>query len=170
MHSNGPRMLAFPSSMNPFFLVKKQSSGYRLVTAFADVGRYSKPQPWRVSNARRRFHFTPHRTMETLDCHQFDYRRHIVCYHGDKPHLADFFSAKLRGSQLSWLPCEIEALSIATAIKHFSPYIIQSNNNACVLTDSKPCVQAFEKLPRRVFRKPTCFYLSLNRTSFPSLR
>lgn len=25
--------------------MKKQSGGYRLVTAFADVGRYSKPQP-----------------------------------------------------------------------------------------------------------------------------
>ena len=31
--------------LNPSFLVKKQSGGYRLVTAFADVGRYSKPQP-----------------------------------------------------------------------------------------------------------------------------
>ena len=65
---------------------------------------------------------------------------------GNKLHLAGFFSAKLRGSQVSWLPCEIEALSITTATKHFSPYIIQSNNNACILTDSKPCVQAFQKL------------------------
>jgi hypothetical protein len=31
--------------INPSFLVKKPSGGYRLVTAFADVGRYSKPQP-----------------------------------------------------------------------------------------------------------------------------
>ena len=31
--------------LNPSFLVRKQSDGYRLVTAFADVGRYSKPQP-----------------------------------------------------------------------------------------------------------------------------
>ena len=31
--------------LNPSFLVKKTSGGYRLVTAFADVGRYSKPQP-----------------------------------------------------------------------------------------------------------------------------
>ena len=31
--------------LNPSFFVKKQSGGYRLVTAFADVGRYSKPQP-----------------------------------------------------------------------------------------------------------------------------
>ena len=56
---------------------------------------------------------------------------------GNKFHLTGFFSAKLRGSQFSWLPCEIEALSTATAIKHFSPYIIQSNNNARILTDSK---------------------------------
>ena len=70
---------------------------------------------------------------------------------GDKLPLAVFFSAKLKGSKVSWLPCEIEALSIATATKHFSPYIIQSNNNACILTDSKPCVQAFEKLCRGEF-------------------
>ena len=31
--------------LNPSFLVKKARGGYRLVTAFSDVGRYSKPQP-----------------------------------------------------------------------------------------------------------------------------
>ena len=31
--------------LNPSFLVKKPSGGFRLVTAFTDVGRYSKPQP-----------------------------------------------------------------------------------------------------------------------------
>jgi hypothetical protein len=31
--------------INPSFLAKKPSGGYRLVTAFADVDRYSKPQP-----------------------------------------------------------------------------------------------------------------------------
>ena len=31
--------------LNPSFLVKKPNGGYRLVTAFSDVGRYSKPQP-----------------------------------------------------------------------------------------------------------------------------
>ena len=31
--------------LNPSFLVKKPNGDYRLVTAFTDVGRYSKPQP-----------------------------------------------------------------------------------------------------------------------------
>ena len=31
--------------LNPSFLVKKRSGVFRLVTAFTDVGRYSKPQP-----------------------------------------------------------------------------------------------------------------------------
>ena len=65
--------------------------------------------------------------------------------------LAGFFSAKLRGSQSSWLPCEVEALCIAAATKHFSPYVIQSEKNVCILTDSKPCVQAYEKLCRGEF-------------------
>ena len=69
----------------------------------------------------------------------------------DRLHLAGFFSAKLTGSQVSWLPCEVEALSIAVATKHFSPYINQSNHTACILTDSQPCVQAFEKLCRGEF-------------------
>ncbi|KAK3715784.1 hypothetical protein QZH41_018836, partial [Actinostola sp. cb2023] len=65
--------------------------------------------------------------------------------------LAGFFSAKLRDRQVSWLPCEVEALAIAVATKHFSPYIIQSRHKASILTDSKPCVQAFEKLCRGEF-------------------
>ena len=65
--------------------------------------------------------------------------------------LAGFFSAKLGGRRVTWLPCEIEAVSIASAIKHFSPYIVQSNHKDSVLTDSKPCVHAYEKLCRGEF-------------------
>ncbi|CAC5386068.1 unnamed protein product [Mytilus coruscus] len=31
--------------LNPSFLIKKLNGGFRIFTAFADVGRYSKPQP-----------------------------------------------------------------------------------------------------------------------------
>ena len=68
-----------------------------------------------------------------------------------KPSVAGYFSAKLRRRQMTWLPCEIEALSIAVSCKHFAPYIIQSHHNTSILTDSKPCVQAFEKLCRGEF-------------------
>ena len=68
-----------------------------------------------------------------------------------RPHLAGFFSAKLRGRQPTWLPCEVEALSIAVSVKHFSPFIILSKHHASILTDSKPCVQAYEKLCRGEF-------------------
>jgi hypothetical protein len=36
--------------LNPSFLVKKPNGSFRLVTAFADVGRYSKPQPSLMPN------------------------------------------------------------------------------------------------------------------------
>ena len=39
---------------------------------------------------------------------------------GSKVYLSGFFSAKLRGRQMTWIPCEVEALSIAVATKHFS--------------------------------------------------
>ncbi len=65
--------------------------------------------------------------------------------------VAGFYSAKPKKHQVTWLPCEIEALSIAGAIQHFSPYIVQSKKKTCILTDSKPCVQSFEKLCRGEF-------------------
>ena len=69
----------------------------------------------------------------------------------DKLLLAGFFSARLKPHQVSWLPCEQEAIAIAAAITHFSPYIIQSKVKAHVLTDSKACVLAFAKLCRGEF-------------------
>jgi len=69
----------------------------------------------------------------------------------DKPILAGFFSAKLKQHQPRWLPCEIEALSITASCNHFRPLIIQSSKKTRVLTDSKPCVQAYKKLMRGEF-------------------
>ena len=65
--------------------------------------------------------------------------------------LAGFFSAKLRKHQVTWLPCEIEALATGAAIRHFASFIIQSPHTTEVLTDSRPCVQAYEKLKRGEF-------------------
>ena len=75
----------------------------------------------------------------------------LYVHRGGNLRLAGFFSAKLCGRRVSWLLCEIEVLAIAAATKHFSPFIIQSKHNACILTDSKPCVQAYEKLCRGKF-------------------
>ena len=41
------------------------------------------------------------------------------------PLVAGFYSAKLRGRQITWLPCEVEALSIAASCTHFGPYMVQ---------------------------------------------
>ena len=60
--------------------------------------------------------------------------------------IAGYFSAKLKDRQILWIPCEMEALSIAVSLQHFSPYIIASHHKTCVLTDSKPCVQAYNRL------------------------
>ena len=68
-----------------------------------------------------------------------------------KPILAGFFNAKRRRHQIGWLPCEVEALCIATSIKHFAPYILQSKHKARVMTDSKACVQAYKKLCKGEF-------------------
>ena len=65
--------------------------------------------------------------------------------------LGGFFSAKLKSHHTRWLPCELEALSIASSIQHFAPYIRESSNTTQILTDSKPCVQAWQKMARGEF-------------------
>ena len=60
-------------------------------------------------------------------------------------------AAKLNHNQKYWLTCEIEALAISASINHFTLYNIQSSLHVCILTDSKPCVQAYEKLCRVSF-------------------
>ncbi len=47
-----------------------------------------------------------------------------------KLHLAGFFNAKLKKHQVTWLPCEVEVLCIGAAVKHFAPYIVQSQHRA----------------------------------------
>lgn len=69
----------------------------------------------------------------------------------NKPLVAGFFNAKLRKHQVQWLPCELEALCIGAAVKHFGAEIVNSNHKALVLTDSRPCVQSYEKLCRGEF-------------------
>ena len=68
-----------------------------------------------------------------------------------KPLLAGFYNSKLPEFQKRWLPCEVEGLAIALSLDHFSPLIIQSQHKPQVLTDSKACVQAIQKLGRGEF-------------------
>ena len=70
---------------------------------------------------------------------------------GSQPSLSSFFSAKLKPGHKKWLPCEIECLAIATSINHFRPFILESENTTSVLTDSRPCVQAYQKFMRGEF-------------------
>jgi len=63
-----------------------------------------------------------------------------------KRHLAEFYSFKLKNHQLSWNPCELEALAISAGVNHFAPFVRESQHPLQVLTDSKPCAQAFRRL------------------------
>ena len=69
--------------------------------------------------------------------------------------IGSFFSAKLKEHQNRWYPCEIEALSITVSIQHFGPYLRESHNITQVLTDSRPCVQAWERMKRGEFSTST---------------
>ena len=69
----------------------------------------------------------------------------------NKKLLGGFYNSKLPNFQKRWLPCELEAIAISLALHHFAPYIIQSAHKPQILTDSKPCVDAANKLKRGEF-------------------
>ena len=70
---------------------------------------------------------------------------------GDKRLVSECFSLKLKSHHLDWEPCELEALAIASAVEHFSPYIRESKYPLQILTDNRPCVQAYAKLRKGHF-------------------
>ncbi len=65
--------------------------------------------------------------------------------------LGGFFNAQFKKGQHLWLPCEVEALAIGSAITYFSPLIVQSEHRAKVATDSKACVQAYQRMRKGLF-------------------
>jgi hypothetical protein len=81
---------------------------------------------------------------------------------GKKAHLAGVFNARKTSSQAGWLICELEALGIAAAVKHFSPYITQSLHTTEVLTDSRPCVQSYHELQKGAFSTSVSYHLFIN--------
>ena len=66
-------------------------------------------------------------------------------------HLGGYFSMKLSEHQARWLPCELEALAIASSVNHWQLFIRESHHVTQILTDSRPCVQAAKKLARGEF-------------------
>lgn len=75
----------------------------------------------------------------------------LYAVRNNKPLLSGFFNARIPEFQTRWLPCEVEGLAVAAALNHYAPFIIQSKEKPQVLTDSKPCVQAVQKLRRGEF-------------------
>jgi hypothetical protein len=70
---------------------------------------------------------------------------------GKISHVGGYFSARLRTHQKKWLPCEVEALAISTALNHWAPYLLNAKHQTQVLTDSRPCVQSHSKLQKGQF-------------------
>ena len=70
----------------------------------------------------------------------------LFLYRDKKKPLAQCYSFKLKQHQLTWFPCELEGLAIAAGVNHFAPYARESEHPLQVLTDSKPCVDAYKRL------------------------
>ena len=84
----------------------------------------------------------------------------------EKLRLAGFFSQQINTVQREkWFPCEIEGLAIAAAIKFFDAYIAQSSHRTKVLTDSKPCCDAYNILCRGEFSSNARLATFLNTVS-----
>jgi hypothetical protein len=80
--------------------------------------------------------------------------------------LAGFFSQQLNNNQSEkWFPCEVEGIAIAAAVKFFNGFMAQSTHRTKVLTDSKPCKDAYNLLCRGEFSSNAKLSTFLNTVS-----
>ena len=70
----------------------------------------------------------------------------LFIQHDTGQHVAGFFSFKLKEHQRNWLRCDLEALAFTAAANCFAPYIFESHHPLQILSNSKPCVEAYNKL------------------------
>ena len=56
------------------------------------------------------------------------------------------FSARLKGAQSRWTPCEKECLAIKLLVQHFQPFIRENKNKTTVLTDNIVSVHAWNAI------------------------
>ena len=56
------------------------------------------------------------------------------------------FSARLKGAQVRWTPCEKECLAIKLLVAHYQPFIRESFNCTTVLTDNIVSVHAWNAI------------------------
>ena len=59
-----------------------------------------------------------------------------------KKKVVEYFSAKLKGNQINWPPCDGEGLALATALKRFSHFLRESTLPTIVASDNKTVIQA----------------------------
>ena len=60
----------------------------------------------------------------------------------NKKKVVEYFSAKLKGNQINWPPCDGEGLALATALKRFSHFLRESSLPTIVASDNKTVIQA----------------------------
>ena len=63
-------------------------------------------------------------------------------------HLAGYYSATIDKNKTKWLPCEGEAAAIKMTLRHFTPWIVESENFTEHHTDNQACVQAWARLKK----------------------
>ena len=65
--------------------------------------------------------------------------------------LGGFFSVMLDAYKEKWTPCEGESLGIKLVLDHYAPLIRENKNRTIHHTDSKVCVQAWNRLQKGAF-------------------
>ena len=107
------------------------------MTAFSITSKFHNKPSHRLKYRPCHAHPTPYGLLQTDPqqneisalCYMFSVTNFVTS-------LINFVNVKLRKHQVTWLHCEIEALSVFTAVKHFSPYIIQSKQCTCMCTNN----------------------------------
>ena len=80
-----------------------------------------------------------------------------------------FHSSRLKDQCVWWQPCEIEGLSVATAINAEYNLLCESKHPILILADSEPIADAIKKIQEGKFSSLSCMnhLLFINLTSSP---
>ena len=78
----------------------------------------------------------------TLDWSKKGIGATLYAVSGPEKKIVEYFSAKLKGNQINWPPCDGEGLALATALKRFSHFLREAFTPTIVASDNKTVIQA----------------------------
>ena len=138
--------------LHPLELTTGEKDGKSLISWTPELSSVFKHSQKSISNLHHLYQ--PKRTDQlliTLDWSKKGIGATLWAILDQSRQVVEFFSAKLKGNQSNWSPCDGEGLALAAAIKRFSVFLRETHKVTIVCSDNKTVVQALNLLSKGSF-------------------